>query len=731
MPEPLRLALLWHMHQPNYRDAATGEVSLPWARLHATKDYRDMAAILRRYPRVHVTFNLTPVLLDQLEALAGGATDSYLEVARRAAEQLTAEERRFLLSHFFDVNHERMLEPHPPYRDLLRRARSSGENPAGGGDETDRGGEWPARDLRDLQTWFHLAWVDPGYWGEEPMRSLLAKGKGFTEGEKHALLDWGLSCARAVAGEYRSLAAAGQIELCTSAYHHPILPLLVDSDAPREASATIDLPSPPFRYPEDAAAQIARARAAHERRFGAAPRGTWPPEGAVSDRALALLAQAGFRWTASDETVLQAALGKRDDRVEWPGALYQAYEVETPNGAIAMVFRDRTLSDLIGFTYARWEPAEAAEDFVRRLRAVRGNAGSAGALVAVILDGENCWESYAGDGNAFLSSLYGLLSEDPEIEAVTVSEALARVPPTERLRHVPVGSWIRPDLGIWVGHEEKNRAWVELGRARHALDLARESGAEGRALAESALDHMHAAEASDWFWWYGDDHATAYSAEFDRLFRAHVARVYECLRAPVPDSLRRSIRAGGAGEAAGRPDAGSGPMTLPSVQPTLDGSEADSAEWRGAFEYRAAGAAGSMHHAGARMRSIRLGGGAQDLYVRIDLAEAASAMRGAHLVFTFQGSGRRARIPLGAAGRGVVAWEGGPPKGSEAGEYAVGEVVEARLPFRLLGRQPEGRLGLRVTFERGAGIEESAPRSGWFEFAVSGPGDPPAPGAAP
>src|SRR6266850_3219217 len=397
------------MHQPSYRDAETGTFVLPWARLHATKDYRDMAAVLRSYPRVHATFNLTPVLLDQLEAIRGGEPDRYLVLARRPAQELSEDDRRFLRVRFFDVNHERMLEPHEAYRELYRRASEP----------------WEAQDFLDLQVWFHLAWVDPSYREEEPIRSLLRKGRGFTETEKNALLDWGIACAGEVAGEYRRLAASGQIELSTSAYHHPILPLLIDSDSPREAEPSIQLPSPPFRAPEDAAEQVRRARASHEQRFGSLPRGTWPPEGAVSDAALTLLARAGFEWAASDEAVLSAALAKRDGEVRgWPEALHRPYRVETGAGPIAMVFRDRALSDLIGFTYARWDPTNAADDFLRRvLEAGRSAPPRPSPLVTVILDGENCWETYPDDGRAFLSALYERLQRERDIEPVTVSEA--------------------------------------------------------------------------------------------------------------------------------------------------------------------------------------------------------------------------------------------------------------------------------------------------------------------
>ena len=202
------LALVWHMHQPDYRDPRTGTAVLPWARLHATKDYRDMVEILRAYPNVHCTFNLTPILLEQLEAVAAGAADAWLDLARKPAGSLSPADRRALLRDFFAANQERMVEPVPRYRELGERAAAARRS---GGSADD----WTEQDWRDLQVWFHLAWVDPGYATLELIRPLLAKGKGFTEEEKRALLDWGVTLCGTVVGAYRDAAVSGQIELAT------------------------------------------------------------------------------------------------------------------------------------------------------------------------------------------------------------------------------------------------------------------------------------------------------------------------------------------------------------------------------------------------------------------------------------------------------------------------------------------------------------------------------------
>lgn len=709
MAEPTLLALVWHMHQPSYRDALTGRILLPWTRLHATKDYGDMVSALRRHPRVHATFNLTPVLLDQLEAIASGASDDFLDLARKPAESLTAEEQRFLTRHFFSVNPTRMLEPHPRYRELKARSAT-----APGGARAARERPLAPDEIRDLQTWFHLAWVDPMYWNEEPIRSLLQKGRGFTEAEKQSLLDWGVACAARVIEIYRDGARSGQIEIATSAYHHPILPLLISTDAPREVSPSIRLPIPAFRAPGDAAEHLRRARESHARRFGAAPRGTWPPEGAVSRAALELVREAGFAWCASDEAVLARALGRAEPGGEnWTAALCRPYRVETEGGALAIVFRDRLLSDRIGFTYAAWQHDRAAEDFVSRVLEAGARAREQGVgnpLVAVILDGENCWESYAEDGRAFLDALYGRLSAERGIEAVTVEEALARVPPSEVLPNVPVGSWIAADLSVWAGHPEKNRAWAALRRLRERYHVARSDAGLPETRIAQAYEEILVSEASDWFWWYGDDHQSAHKDEFDALFRSHLIRAYNLLGLPAPATIRRSLR--------GAPAEGIDGEHVPYIAPTMDGRDTHFYEWRSAELFDAASDQGADHRSVSIMRRVLFGLNETNLFVRVDGVSGKDLEKSSVLLrFTLPRS-VEARARLGEDLHGPLEWIPGvatqTPDGGDAGEWAVGNVIEIRVPLARLGAPAGAVVHWRVVLEQSGEAAEVIPRLGEF-----------------
>ena len=259
-----QVAILWHMHQPYYEDLATGEHVLPWVRMHGLKDYFGMVALMREFPQVKLTFNLVPSLLVQLEVVCRRTRARLAPRARLEAgrPQLNAAERATMLSEFFHAPRGRMIDSYPRYAELLQK------RDMGGGGYTDQ-------DFLDLQVWHKLAWVDPFYLDTDPrVRRLLQKQRNFTEDDKLELRAVELDILRRVIPEYREAAERGQVELSTSPFYHPILPLLCDTDIYLKTHPSSSVPRPPFRHPEDAAEQLARARQCHKRLFGHEPAGT-------------------------------------------------------------------------------------------------------------------------------------------------------------------------------------------------------------------------------------------------------------------------------------------------------------------------------------------------------------------------------------------------------------------------------------------------------------------------
>ena len=702
-----RVAFCWHMHQPYYEDLVTREHILPWVRLHGLKDYYGMVALLREFPGVKMTFNLVPSLLVQLQAFAEDrAHDRYLQSSLKPATELEFRDVEFILANFFDAQRQHMIDIYPRYAELLARRGGSEPTPE---DRRIAATRFTVDDLRDLQVWQKLAWIDPLYLdGDVRVRALLEKGRGFSEQDKRVLRQVELEILNRVIPEYREAAARGQIEISASPFYHPILPLLCDTDIYLRTHPNSRMPRQAFRHPEDAAEQLERAAVLHERLFGRRPVGLWPSEGSVSDAMVPLVANAGFTWMATDELILARTLNvtfSRDGRghVEQPERLYAPYIVRAGGAAVACAFRDHTLSDLIGFTYSGWDAERAAEDFVSRLadagQRYRERTNGGEATIPIILDGENAWEHFPGGGRPFFRALYRRLSTHPDLRTVTMQEACADA--KQELNGIFPGSWIDANFYIWIGHQDDQKAWSQLVDARAALDQAAAPGGsnvDAAALA-GAREEMLIAEGSDWCWWYGDDHSSAHDLEFDDLFRRHVRNVYRLLQLPIPDELFISNISAGA-----PPIVLTEPTAL--LTPRLDGEATSYFEWLGAGTLEIHDVAGAMHQSERRAALVTMlyfVFDRQQLYVRVDgtqrIVDLLAGDRELSLKFVTpfgvrftvrQSEGRLVgtfwdRRTIG--GKGVAPSNGAPwiERGPGGAAVAAGSVLEVALPLADLG----------------------------------------------
>ena len=544
---PLYVAIVWHQHQPlYYKDPETGIYTRPWVRVHATKDYYDMAAILKDYPDVHVTFNLTPVLIRQLDDLAAGAKDIYWVLVEKPADQLTEDDRRFILQRFFDVN-PKIVDRFPRFKALQQKRKGAEPELIDAALES-----FAEQDFRDLQVLFNLAWFDPDFLAEEPLKSLVAKGENFAESDKAILFDEALEVIQSVIPVHKDLQDAGQIEVITTPYAHPILPLVYSTRLALVGNPGAEMPSETFSFPNDAYAHLAKSVEIYEQHFGRKPRGLWPGEGAVAQEIVRMVGESGYVWMASGEQVLAKSIGidafTRDsaDTVQQADALYRPYVVRDQKSGVAvnMVFRDLRLSDLVGFEYSNKTGEDAAADLMQRLENIRQAVGTQEPhLVSIILDGENAWEHYPNDGKAFFHALYEKLSTTPTIKTVTPSEFFALHSPEREIETLFQGAWFSANYDTWIGEAEEAKAWDYLRRTRNMLaeyDIRNRKTTSPENLAR-ALDFMYLAEGSDWFWWYGADQDSGNDDYFDFGFRALLSEVYTSVGEPVPDFVQAPI----------------------------------------------------------------------------------------------------------------------------------------------------------------------------------------------
>ena len=709
------LMLLWHMHQPFYKDLAEGRYAMPWARLHALKDYFGMVAMLRDFPTVHMTFNLVPSLVVQVQDYAREtAVERAYEVAFKPVGRLSPEDREFLLQSAFQLNHQNLLNRYPRFRELWDKSRAT--------DSATAARFFSPQDLLDLQVLSQLAWFDEIYLAGDPqVGKLVTQERGYSEEDKSLLRQKEVEIFRKVLEEYRSASERGQIEISTSPFYHPILPLLCNSNIAAESHPRVRLPRHHFQHPEDARDQLRAAIKLHQQVFGSKPRGLWPSEGSVSDEVLRLAADEGFAWAATDEGILgrsiQMNFSRRSDQTTEGGSeLYRPHVFSSEGRSISMFFRDHQLSDLVGFVYSRMDPQAAAVDLHQRIKAAGRSTWGKPAVVSVILDGENAWEYYPANGREFLKTFYDRLAADPELKAVTASEAL-RVTEPGRLTHVHPGSWINANYDVWIGAEEDNRAWDLLSDARdfYAQNCAKAPSEN----AELAQQELWVAEGSDWCWWYGPEHSTANDEEFDLLYRKHLSNLYKMLGGTPADELAEPIKHP-------RAAAFSVPPTA-LIQPRIDGRVTNYFEWLGSGLYLPDPRSASMHGAARVWEALYYGFSQEALFLRLDLSETFLKDHSEFEVRVNVADSSRIRIhalirPTGLSG--FNAWKNDepllmPPGMSALIQVAFQRIFELRLDYHLLGNETRQQIRLQVSIWANALPLQIIPQEGWLSLRPS------------
>jgi len=558
----LYLNLYWHMHQPDYRDLSTGEYVLPWTYLHAIKDYSDMAYHLEQNPKARVTFNFVPILLEQLADYTAQFKQNQIRdpllalLIHEDLAQINQEQCKRIVQSCFKSHHEKMLSPFPHYQRLLHLYQLIEPMKQLEGLEDEHFHYLTPQYKADLLVWYHLAWCGESLRLNNPVvQKLMSKGVMFTFAERQALFAVIADTISGLIPRYKALAESKQIELSTTPYYHPILPLLLDFKTTRDAMPHAPLPEN-SHYPDGASravSHVALAKTAHAQYFGQTPRGMWPAEGGVSHAALTLMAEHGVEWAATGQSVLSNSLIKSQlhatDKQDY---LYQPYRVTNGEHDIFCFFRDDQLSDKIGFEYAKMHSSDAVSNFVQTLESVLlNNQTSLPKIVSVILDGENAWEYYPYNGYYFLKELYEALTNHPRIVMSTFSDTvdLYRQESSQLtaplLPQIAAGSWVYGTFSTWIGSRDKNMAWDLLCEAKKTYD---------RVLANKQLDatalaacerQLAICEGSDWFWWFGDYNASDSVESFDKLYRLNLMNLYQLLNQPIPAALNSAISKGG------------------------------------------------------------------------------------------------------------------------------------------------------------------------------------------
>lgn len=707
----LKLAILFHQHQPFYKNSS-GFYQMPWVRFHSTKDYLDLLVVLKEFPKLKQNYNLVPSLLAQIEDyVSNNAKDIIWELSEKPAQKLSHEDKEKILNHFFLINVNNMIKPYPRYYELYLKSKVYLKNEP----IEKQIAAFSPEEYRDLQVWYNLAWIGMESRKKDSIQGLIKKGNNFSEADKKLLLEEIKYIMSQIIPAHKELWEKGQIELSTTPFYHPILPLLCDNYIARESVPAVNIPKHHFDYPEDAETQIERGLAYFEKIFGKRPEGMWPSEGSVSMQAVEIIASKGINWVATDEGILAKTLQTSFSHLK----IYQPYCLDTGKTNINIFFRDHYLSDAIGFVYSNWAKERAVDDFISRLHAIRkmvvekhGENALENFIVPIILDGENCWEYYEGDGKPFLRHLYSALSEDQFIQTVTFAEAVHNKDKIEKLRSLFPGSWINSNFNIWIGSEEDNKSWDLLTETRTFLIQKEKEGIFPEDVLEKAWEQIYIAEGSDWNWWYGDEHASANDMEFDLLYREHLMTVYRLLNTDIPAILYQPIK-----RVYHDRFVTSKPKNF--IRPKIDGKSSYFYEWNGAACYDVGKSPqSSMHQVSRVMDKLFVGFDEKMFYLRLDFQKKPDPLT--EFVFAVKSPSQSTIVvsPLRGVVEKYVLDNEVQKKTNIKPIYKMEDILELALPFDSLNVHAGEKVGFQLLLKLNGQLLEEYPRMNLIEVEV-------------
>ncbi len=541
MRKKLSVAFLWHMHQPIYQDTSEGTFFMPWARLHAVKDYLDMLYKMDKFPKLKLNFNLSPTVLYAFKEYTNGYNDIHSILTAKPVEELSDEDKLFILNYFFDANYGSMIMHHHGYDELYRKRNSVTEINID---------DFSPQEYSDIMFWFNAAWMDPTWSSYYPeFKKLIKKDKNYSLEDRLKLLEIQKDIIKKIVPSYKKYQDAGKIEISTNPLYHPIIPLLMDINVAKNSTIRFGLPNCKFDMKDDAKKQVEEAISLYKKLFGKKPKGMWSSELSISEDMLNLFNNCGIEWTVADESILSESINKefvRDIRgnLEDPYHLSNVYTYTCNNSSdIGIFFRNSVFANLIGFEYPHYDSIEAANDLYDRIKQIQDKLNTSpdrDHIVVIAMDGENSWENYCDDGNKFLDTLYSLITDDETLVTETLSGYYERVLKNKHINSVVPGSWINKNFQLWIAEPTKNKAWEYLVKVRNDL-LKIEKEIENNNLKSKLWNELYIAEGSDWFWWFGEPNDSGQDNLFDYLFRKHLQNIYLLAKKPVPEFLKEPL----------------------------------------------------------------------------------------------------------------------------------------------------------------------------------------------
>ena len=534
----LSIAIYWHMHQPVYE--IEGTYLMPWARLHAVKDYLDMVLILEKYPKLKLNFDVVPALMDTIVDYVQGKHDIHSELSVSDVYNMSEDEKAFVINNFFTPKFETMIFRSKNYENLYQKRFSK---------ETCTSEDFSEQEISDLMALFNLVWIDSVHYSRYPrLQELWDKQYNYSIEDRIEIINIHRQIIDEIIPTYKKYIAEGRIEMTTSAYYHSILPILIDLKTSTKSTMTTEGLPPNWNLIEDARAQIRKALDRVEEIMGTRPKGFWPPELCLGPKTLEIFAKEGIEWTISDEGILSDSIkfdfvrdfkGNLND----PYHLLKVYEYNTKDSPVDIIFRDRSIANLINFEYADVDSKMASNDLYKKIKVIQSKllvSPDDTHLLTIALDGENCWENYQNDGNEFLNNIYSYIENDDTLETVLITDYIKKDKHKKELNKIYSGSWIDKTFQYWIGESTKNKAWNYLKETRDVYEDFSKNNKDHPKL-KTAYRELMIAEGSDWFWWYGEPNNSGQDYVFDYMYRERLKNVYLALGLEPPQHLNETL----------------------------------------------------------------------------------------------------------------------------------------------------------------------------------------------
>ena len=651
------LSILWHMHQPFY--VVNGRISTPTLLFRTLFNYYPMASIAERYPDVKLNFNLTPVLLKQIEGVyLGQYSDDFLSIL---LEDETPPEK--LLS-FAEQLPSQVIRKNSFLKVLLNKIETH---------------SYSSKDITDTKVHLHLSSFHPFIIDEE-IEQLLKKGREFNYGDMEFLYKKEKNLLGKTTDKYKDLMEKGQCEISTSPMTHPILPLLYKTDIAKETKTSLNIPAGLFSYPEDARTQLTEGVETYRRIFGKPPAGIWPSEGSVSNEILEMLAESGILWTATDEHLLAETLSM-------PLLQNEQHQRWIFRDKLYIFFRDHHLSDIIGFGYQKMEEKEAAMNFTGQLHRISEKGERQ--LITIILDGENPWDFYPSFGAQFLPALYASLNSSSSIKTLTLSQTVKVDIREGRLEKIAPGSWMGVNFDNWIGKKAANDAWKALKQARMTAEERKDFLSPQQKM--ELKEYIMLAESSDWFWWYSLPADPKTKRTFDSFFRNALKKIYEIAGVDMPESLNFPIEEYGAEQ------------TFPYIQPLIDGKVTHFYEWHNAIKIDPFSLWATFKPVDIPVKNLFYGYDDENLYIRIDIVKDVWE----EICLLFQNSVKKTfTIKQGETQNKDIS-------------FCIGDIIEIKIPKKEILKEGENDVFFTITIKEKEGQEFVMPGMDYFKVHFS------------